>query len=118
VALVTLIVLVVAGIGTWLIAPAHSVTVGASGVVFGYASYLLARGLFDRSALELLIGAVVAVIWGAALLASLVPQHGVSWQAHASGAVGGVLAAWLLSQDRRENWLHRTPSDPAGALAK
>ena len=51
-ALVTLIVIVVGGLGTWLIAPAGTETVGASGVVFGYATYLFARGLFDRSALR------------------------------------------------------------------
>ena len=52
--LVTLIVIVVGGLGTWLIAPAGTDTAGASGVVFGYAAYLLARGFFNRSALELL----------------------------------------------------------------
>src|SRR5437764_4143715 len=53
-ALVTLIVIVIGGAGTWLVAPAGSVTVGASGIVFGYATYLLTRGLFGRSALEIL----------------------------------------------------------------
>jgi membrane associated rhomboid family serine protease len=99
-ALVTLIVIVVGGLGTWLIAPAHSVTVGASGVVFGYAAYLLTRGAFNRSLLELLIGAVVAAVWGGALLSSLVPHYGISWQGHACGAIGGVVAAWLLRRDR------------------
>jgi membrane associated rhomboid family serine protease len=94
---VTAIVIVVGGIGTWLIAPANSVTFGASGVVFGYATYLLTRGLFDRSALELATGVVVGVVWGAALLSSLVPHQGVSWQAHLCGAIGGVVAAWLLA---------------------
>ena len=56
-ALVTAIVIVIGGLGTWLIAPSGSVTVGASGVVFGYAAYLLTRGLFDRSALEIVTGA-------------------------------------------------------------
>ena len=87
-AILTLIVIVIGGLGTWLIGPSHSVTVGASGLVFGYASYLLARGFFDHSRLELLIGAVVAVIWGGALLSSLVPHYGVSWQGHVSGAIG------------------------------
>jgi membrane associated rhomboid family serine protease len=96
-ALVTLIVIIIGGLGTWLIAPAGSVTVGASGVVFGYATYLLTRGLFDRSALELLTGVVVGAVWGAALLASLVPQNGVSWQAHLCGGIAGVIAAWLLA---------------------
>src|ERR1700733_11749721 len=97
-ALVTAIVIVVGGLGTWLIAPAHSVTVGASGVVFGYATYLFSRGVFNRSWLEVLTGVVVGVVWGGALLSSLVPHYGISWQGHASGAVGGVVAAWLLAR--------------------
>ncbi len=104
-ALVTLIVIVVGGLGTWLIGPANTSTVGASGVVFGYAAYLISRGFFDRSLLELLTGAVVGVVWGGALLASIVPHYGISWQGHVCGAVGGVVAAWLL---RRE----REPGDP------
>jgi membrane associated rhomboid family serine protease len=98
-ALVTLIVIVVGGLGTWLIAPANSYTVGASGVVFGYATYLLTRGLFDRSVLELLTGAVVGVVWGGALLSSLVPHYGISWQGHACGAIAGVVAAYLLRRE-------------------
>jgi membrane associated rhomboid family serine protease len=95
---ITAVVIVVGGIGTWLFSPSNSVTVGASGVVFGYAAYLFARGFFDRNVLEVLIGIVVGAIWGGALLSSLVPHTGVSWQGHAAGAVGGVVAAWLLAQ--------------------
>ena len=99
-ALVTLIVVVVGGLGTWLIAPAGTDTVGASGIVFGYATYLFARGVFNRSVLEILIGIVVAIVWGGALLASVQPHHGVSWQGHVCGAIGGVIAAWLLARPR------------------
>jgi membrane associated rhomboid family serine protease len=100
-ALVTAIVIVAGGLGTWLIAPAHSITVGASGVVFGYATYLISRGLFNRSWLEILTGIVVGVVWGGALLSSLVPHYGISWQAHACGAVAGLLAAALLARPRQ-----------------
>jgi membrane associated rhomboid family serine protease len=96
-ALVTLIVIVVGGLGTWLIAPAGTNTIGASGVVFGYATYLFARGVFDRSALEILTGVIVGAVWGGALLSSVVPHAGVSWQAHVCGAIGGVVAAWVLA---------------------
>jgi membrane associated rhomboid family serine protease len=119
VAIVTLIVIVIGGLGTWLIAPSHSVTVGASGVVFGYAAYLLTRGLFDRSALELFTGALVGVVWGGALLSSLVPHYGISWQGHASGAVGGVVAAWLLSNERKRPGPHALDAPRrAGAIAR
>jgi membrane associated rhomboid family serine protease len=106
-AYVTVIVIIVAGLGTWLISASSTstgqpiVTVGASGVVFGYATYLFARGIFNRNVLELLVGGIVGVIWGGALLSSIVPHYGVSWQDHACGAVGGVVAAWVLSRDRK-----------------
>jgi membrane associated rhomboid family serine protease len=101
---VTGLIIVIGGIGTWLISPAHVVTIGASGVVFGYATYLLTRGVFDRSPLELAIGVIVGVVWGAVLLASLIPQHGVSWQAHVCGGIAGVIVAWRMSRyDRRPN---------------
>lgn len=96
--MVSLIVALVSGLGTWLTASSGSVTVGASGVVFGYATYLMSRGLFDRRVVEIALGVIVAVLFGGALLADLVPHTGVSWQAHLFGAIGGVLAAATLAR--------------------
>jgi membrane associated rhomboid family serine protease len=96
--LVTVIVAVVGGLGTWLIAPSNTVHIGASGIVFGFAGYLVARGVFSRSPMQLLLGLVVVVVWGATLLQGLVPEEGISWQGHLFGAVGGVVAARVLSQ--------------------
>ena len=95
---VTAIVAVVSGLGTWLVAPENTIHLGASGVVFGYATYLIARGLFNRHAGELAIGIAVALIWGGALLGGLEPQRGISWQGHLFGALGGLLAAWTLAR--------------------
>ncbi len=97
---VTAIVGLVSGLGVWLVAPAGTITLGASGLVFGYATYLLVRGLFNRSALELAVGVVVGVVWGTALLGGLLPQEGISWQAHFFGAVGGLIAARMLARSR------------------
>jgi membrane associated rhomboid family serine protease len=116
VAIVTLVVIVVGGLGTWLIAPAGSNTVGASGVVFGFAAYLLMRGVFNRSVLELLTGALVGAVWGGALLSSLVPQHGISWQGHLCGAIGGVFAAWLLARRGGQDAKERPELSGVGAV--
>jgi len=97
---VSVIVILLGGLGTWLIGPSGVSTIGASGLVFGYATYLLTRGFFDRSLLELLTGVVVGVIWGAVLLVSLVPHHGVSWQGHLCGGLAGVVAAYALRRSR------------------
>jgi membrane associated rhomboid family serine protease len=96
--LVVVIVAVIGGLGTWLIAPSNTVHIGASGIVFGFAGYLVARGVFSRRPAQLLLGVVVVVVWGATLLQGLVPEDGISWQGHLFGAVGGVVAARVLSQ--------------------
>ena len=96
--LVVVIVAVIGGLGTWLIAPSNTVHIGASGLVFGFAGYLVARGVFSRSPTQLLLGVVVVVVWGATLLQGLVPETGISWQGHLFGAIGGVVAARVLSQ--------------------
>lgn len=113
--LITGFVIVVGGFGTWLISPAYPPTVGASGVVFGYAGYLLARGFFDRRLWELVIGLIVAVIWGAALISSLVPHANVSWQAHLCGGIAGVLAAGIFSTRDRRVRRGRRAGKPAAA---
>jgi membrane associated rhomboid family serine protease len=96
VATVTAIVALVGGLGTWLVAPANTVHIGASGIVFGYAAYLVARGIYSRSVVQIVLGAVVLAVWGTTLLRGLVPEDGISWQGHLFGAIGGVLAARLL----------------------
>lgn len=110
VALVTVVVALVSGLGTWLIAPADSVHLGASGVVFGYATYLVARGIYSRRLVEIGVGVTVVLIWGVGLLQGLLPQDHISWQAHLFGAIGGVCAASILA-GRRSGAHHR----PSGA---
>ena len=100
--LVTGIVMFVGGLGVWLVASENSVHIGASGVVFGYAAYLVTRGAFNRSVGELAMGAVVVAIWGSALLSGLVPRDGISWQGHLFGGLGGLVAAAVLRRDRAQ----------------
>jgi membrane associated rhomboid family serine protease len=100
VVLVTVIVGLVSGLGTWLVAPENTVHIGASGIVFGYATYLISRGVFNRDMVHVAIGVVVAAVWGSALLGGLLPEDGISWQGHLFGAIGGVDAARALA--RRE----------------
>ncbi|MCW3040716.1 MAG: Rhomboid family protein [Solirubrobacterales bacterium] len=97
---VTAIVGLVGGLGTWLVAPSNTVHIGASGLVFGFAAYLISRGLFSRSWLHVGIGVIVGAIYGTTLAGGLIPQDGISWQGHLFGGIGGVVAARYL--DSRE----------------
>jgi membrane associated rhomboid family serine protease len=107
----TAIVALVGGIGTWLIAPSHTDAIGASGVVFGYATYLISRGLFSRHLMHIAIGVLVIAIYGATLLFALIPRDGISWQGHLCGGIAGVLAARLL--ERRGKRVGEHGAEPA-----
>lgn len=87
------------GLGVWLFG--GGLTVGISGVVFGLFAYLMVRGIYNRDGLQLLIGGVLFLVYGSLLWGVLPVNLGVSWQAHLFGAVGGVLAAVLLSRQRQ-----------------
>ncbi|WP_397492510.1 rhomboid family intramembrane serine protease [Rhodococcus sp. WB9] len=96
------IVWVVGGLGTWLTGGSYSNHIGASVLIFGWLAYLLVRGIFARSLGQILVGVVVFVVYGSLLWGVLPSAPGVSWQGHLFGAVGGVVAAWLLSADARK----------------
>lgn len=114
VAATTLIVVVVAGLGTWLIAPTGTDHIGASGVVFGYATYLVARGVYSRRMLHLAIGLVVLAVYGSTLLFALIPRDGISWQGHLCGGIGGIIAARLLDGRARRPGTLGTPGHASG----
>ncbi len=96
----TAIIWVVGGIGVWLVAGSDSVHLGASGLVFGWIVYLAIRGFVNRQPWEIALGIVVLVVYGGVLLGVLPGQPGVSWQGHLFGAIGGALAAGLVSNRR------------------
>jgi membrane associated rhomboid family serine protease len=100
--IVSLTVMLIGGLGTWLIGPSYSVHIGASGVIFGYLGFLLTRGFFERSWIAILLSLAVAFVYGGALWGVLPGQVGVSWQGHLFGFIGGVLAAkWVPMQVKR-----------------
>ncbi len=97
---VTAFAAVVGGLGTWLVNAPGTLTVGASGLVFGYFGYTVMRvfapGRVSHRILYAVIALVVIGVYGASMLAGVVGvRDGISWQAHLFGAIGGGLAAFV-----------------------
>jgi membrane associated rhomboid family serine protease len=92
---VSLIIIVASGLGVWFLSAPDTVTVGASGLIFGYFGYLLARGFVEQRAMDIVVGIIIGVLYGTMILGALPGQPGISWQAHLFGLLGGVVAAWL-----------------------
>jgi membrane associated rhomboid family serine protease len=96
--LVTAVIWLVGGIGVWLVASENTVHLGASVLIFGWLVYLMIRGIFTRRAGEIILGMVLFFMYGGLLFGVLPGQPGISWQGHLFGAIGGALAAWLVSE--------------------
>jgi membrane associated rhomboid family serine protease len=96
-AIVTAIVVTVGGLATWVVGPSHTVIVGASGMVFGWLGYLLARAYFARK-LSWILEAILVLFFFGTLLYGLLPtlHSRVSWQAHLCGFLAGVGAGAVL----------------------
>ncbi len=99
---VTAFVWVISGLGVWALSGSGSVTVGASGVAFGWLTFLLLRGIFNRAVGQILVSLVLLFYWGSVLWGLLPGATDVSWQGHLFGALAGVLCAWLAAKAGRQ----------------
>ncbi|HET6212804.1 MAG TPA: rhomboid family intramembrane serine protease [Micromonosporaceae bacterium] len=102
---VTAIAMLASGLGVWFTGDPRAIVIGASGVIFGYLGYLLARGLFERSWWNVAVALLIGLLYGGQLAGVLPTNERISWQGHLFGFFGGVLAAVLLRR--------RSPAGPA-----
>jgi membrane associated rhomboid family serine protease len=106
----TVIIWMAGGFATWLIGNVGSTCggepdiIGASGLIFGWLTFLIVFGFFTRTAWQIVVGILVLIYYGTVLLGAL-PQvgcTGISWQGHLCGAIAGVFAAYVLSGPERK----------------
>lgn len=95
------LVTVLGGLAVWLVGPSGTLHLGASGLVYGLAAYLIARGGFERRIGSVVVAGFVAASYGGMVLGVLPGQPSVSWQSHLFGAIAGVGIAWAGAASRR-----------------
>ncbi|WP_299924124.1 rhomboid family intramembrane serine protease [uncultured Pelagimonas sp.] len=91
----SLIIVALGGIGVWLFGAA-AIHVGASGLIFGWFGFLVARGVVEKRAVPLFVALGVVLFYGTMIWGVLPGQPGVSWESHFFGCVAGVFAAYSL----------------------
>jgi membrane associated rhomboid family serine protease len=99
-AALTAIVAITSGLTVWFFQSGNGVTIGASGIIFGYFGYVLVRGIVDRNWLDLLVGLLAGAAYYSILAVALPGTPGISWLGHIGGLAGGVAGAWLLRTRR------------------
>jgi membrane associated rhomboid family serine protease len=98
----TALIALISGLGVWFFGESGTVTVGASGVIFGYLGVLLMRGLVEHSWWNIAVGLLIALLYGWQLIGVLPTDERISWQGHLFGFIGGLIAAIVFRRrDRR-----------------
>jgi membrane associated rhomboid family serine protease len=100
---VSIIAGIVGGLGTWIFG-SRGIHIGASGVIFGYLGYLLARGYFERSMSAIAMSLFVCALYGSLIwgISPFQPYGNISWEGHLFGFIGGIISAKMLASDRRQ----------------
>jgi membrane associated rhomboid family serine protease len=113
---VTLLVVITSGVAVWLFQGNNQLTVGASGLIFGYFGYVLSRGLIDRNLIDALAAVVMALSYAYILTVAIPGTPGVSWMGHLGGLIGGIAAGWIFRTRRSVRGADRTkvPGDSGG----
>jgi len=104
----------------WLLGSPRSVHLGASGLVFTYFGWLIARAVRERSVLAIVFGLIALALYGGVLWGLSPFQPGVSWQGHLGGLAAGVVAAavWPRPDGQRMYAADRLPRRPHRAVRK
>ncbi len=85
----------------WLIAR-QACHIGASGLIYGYASFLFFSGIISRKKDLMAISIIVIFLYGS-LIWGILPQNDehISWEAHLSGFIAGTLMAVIYTKSTR-----------------
>lgn len=89
------------GFCTWVLGTSNSNHIGASGVVFGLAGFIMGAGFFTKKFVPMSIAIVVVVYYGLPLLTGLIPTRaGISYLGHWMGLLAGIGMAYLFKITR------------------
>ncbi len=99
----TIFVTIVGGLGVWIVGAGSSLHVGASGVIFGYFGYLVARGVLNKDIIAVVVAGFVFLSYGIPMFLGILPiRSGISWEGHLFGMLTGILAAWMEMDAKRK----------------
>lgn len=85
----------------WIFGRSGSNHIGASGVVYGIAFFLIFFGIFRRDLTSIVISAVVVLMYGGVIYGVIPTDPRVSWESHLGGALVGIYTAIDYSSKKK-----------------
>ncbi len=82
--------------------------IGASGIVYGFVSFLFFSGIFRRDNKSISLALIITFLYGGLVWGMIPGWKGISWEAHLFGAITGLVAAYLFRKinppEKRYDW--------------
>jgi membrane associated rhomboid family serine protease len=89
--------------GFWVWAGAREAShIGASGVIYGLASFLMVSGFLRKENRLMALSLVVVFLYGSfiwGIFPELFPEKNISWESHLSGLLTGLLLAFFFRKE-------------------
>lgn len=82
-------------LAVWLFASSKGYHVGASGLIYGFVSFLFFSGIFRSDRKSMALSLLVVFLYGGLIWGMFPLQIGVSWEAHFFGAGAGAFSAFI-----------------------
>lgn len=106
------------GILVWIFAR-EAYHIGASGIIYGFVSFLFFSGVFRKDNRSIALALVVVFLYGGLIWGVLPVEKGVSWESHLFGALVGIIPAFIfrkIDPPKRYDWEDEDSDTPVEKL--
>lgn len=89
--------------------------IGASGIIYGFVSFLFFSGIFRKDNRSIALALVVIFLYGGLIWGVLPVEKGVSWESHLCGAIVGLISAFIFRKvdpPKRYDWENEESDTP------
>lgn len=108
-------VYIMTGIWVWA-AARESYHIGASGILYGFISFLFFSGVFRKDTRLLALSLFVVFLYGGTVWGMLPIREGVSWESHLLGALAGLITSYNFKKEGPAARVYDLGSDEENAL--
>ncbi len=96
---------IITGILVWLFGR-DAYHIGASGIVYGLASFLLFSGFFRMDVKAIAIASGIALFYGSMVWGLLPLQKNISWESHIAGGITGFVLSFIF-RNKFQDEIHK-----------
>ncbi len=93
--------------------------IGASGIIYGFVSFLFFSGVFRKDNRSMALALIVIFLYGGLIWGVLPVEKGVSWESHLFGALVGLVSAFIFRKvdpPKKYDWEDEESEIPANKL--